>query len=219
MRQPFTNLKAAGSQWLAALGVLCRLVARSLRRNLIARAAVVLLIALALMESQVSVRAQDAVALDYQVKAAFLVNFPKYVDWPSATFSGTNTSITVAVFGDDNVANEFQNMIQSGLAIDGHPVILKRIKSDAEITGACQILFVANSERSRVSAILEKLKGSPVLLVGDSDNFLEQGGMINMVPKNRKVRLQINLGAAREASLKISSRLLVAADVVKGKEN
>ena len=210
MTQRFTNLKAAGSQWLAALGVLCRLVARSF---------VFLLVVVALLGSRALVSGQDAVALDYQVKAAFLVNFPKYVDWPTTAFSGTNTSITVAVFGDDNVANEFQNMIQSGLVIDGHPVILKRIKSDVEITGSCQILFVANSERSRVSAILEKLKGSPVLLVGDSDNFLEQGGMINMVPKNRKVRLQINLGAAREASLKISSRLLVAADVVKGKEN
>lgn len=178
-----------------------------------------LLIAVVLLGLCVSVKAQDEVALDYQVKAAFLVNFPKYVDWPSEAFPATNSAITVAVFGDENVANEFQNMIQSGLAIDGHPVVLKRIQNEADLTGKSQILYIANSERARVSAILQKLKGSPVLLVGDSDNFLEQGGMINMVPKNRKIRLQINLGAARQASLKISSRLLVAADVVKGKEN
>jgi hypothetical protein len=220
MTRPIDNFIAAGSRWLAAPGVLCRFVARSLTQVLCARAAMLLLIAVALDEATILANAQDEVALDYQVKAAFLVNFPKYVDWPSDAFSGTNASITVAVFGDDNVANEFQNMIQSGLAIDGHPVVLKRIKSEADITGGgFQILFIATSERARVSAVLEKLKGSPVLLVGESDNFLEQGGMINMVPKNRKIRLQINLGAARQASLKISSRLLVAADVVKGKEN
>lgn len=218
MTRSITNFTAAGSQWLAALGGLCRFAARSFKQVLFARVAM-LLIAVALAGLCVSANAQDEVALDYQVKAAFLVNFPKYVDWPSEAFSGTNSAITVAVFGDDNVANEFQNMIQSGLVIDSHPVVLKRIQSEADITGRSQILYIANSERARVSAILQKLKGSPVLLVGESDNFLEQGGMINMVPKNRKIRLQINLGAARQASLKISSRLLVAADVVKEKEN
>ena len=215
MTRPITNFVAAGSHWLATLGTLCRFVARSL----FIRLAMLLLVAAASAWLPVSANAQDAVPLDYQVKAAFLVNFPKYVDWPSDAFAGTNASITVAVFGDDNVANEFQNMIQSGLVIDGHPVVLKRIKSEADITGSSQILFIATSERARVSAILQKVKGSSVLLVGESDNFLDQGGMINMVPKNRKIRLQINLGAARQASLKISSRLLVAADVVKGKEN
>jgi hypothetical protein len=220
MTQPITNFLAAGSRWLAALGMLCRFAMRSLKGTLFGRAAVLLVISVAIAALPVSANAQDEVALDYQVKAAFLVNFPKYVDWPSDAFSGTNASITVAVFGDDNVANEFQNMIQRSLIIDGHPVVLKRIKNEADITsGGFQILFIATSERARISVILEKLKGSPVLLVGESDNFLEQGGMINMVPKNRKIRLQINLGAARQASLKISSRLLVAADVVKGKEN
>ena len=157
--------------------------------------------------------------MDYQVKAAFMVNFPKYIDWPAEAFPTTNSPITVGVFGDDNVAREFQGMIQSGLAIDGHPVVLTRIQGESELAGSFQILFIAISERARISTILEKLKGSPVLLVGESDNFLEQGGMVNLVPKNRKIRLQINLAAARQAHLKISSRLLVAADVVKGKEN
>src|SRR5215472_8774930 len=168
MTRSGTNFIAAVSRWLAAPGVLCRFVARSLKRVLFARAAILLLIAIALAGLPVSANAQDEVALDYQVKAAFLVNFPKYIDWPSDAFSGTNASITVAVFGDDNVANEFQNMIQSGLVIDGHPVVLKRIKSETDIAGGgFQILFIATSERARVSTVLEKLKGSPVLLVGE----------------------------------------------------
>jgi hypothetical protein len=181
---------------------------------------VLVLIAVALIELPVSASAQDAVAMDYQVKAAFMVNFPKYVDWPADAFASTNSPITVAVFGDENVAREFENMVQGGIVIEGHPVVLKRIQGESDLAGGgFQILFIATSERARISTILEKLKGSPVLLVGESDNFLEQGGMVNLVPKNRKIRLQINLAAARQAHLRISSRLLVAADVVKGKEN
>lgn len=156
--------------------------------------------------------------MDYQVKAAFLVNFPKYVDWPASGFANSNSPITVAVFGDDNVANEFQNMIHDGLVISGHPVVLKRIQNEAEITADCHILFIAASEQSRSAAILEKLKGSAVLTVGESANFLDQGGMVNLIPKNRKIRLQVNLTAASQAHLRISSRLLVAADFVKGKQ-
>jgi hypothetical protein len=185
---------------MAALGVLCRL-----------------LMALVFAGS-VPVNAQEPAPMDYQVKAAFLINFPKYLDWPDSAFPAANSPVTVAVFGDDDVANEFQNMIQSGLVVGGHPVMLKRIHSESEINGDCQILFIAASEKSRVSRIVEKLKGSPILTVGESDNFLEQGGMINLVPKNRKIRLQVNLTAAGGARLKISSRLLVAADVVKGKQ-
>lgn len=214
-----TNRKVAGSQWLAAPGVLCRFALRDLRRILLTSSAVLLLAGMVSGVLPIAASAQDDIAMDYQVKAAFMVNFPKYVDWPADAFASTNSPIKVAMFGDENVAREFEAMIQGGLVIDGHPVVLKRIQSEADLTGGCQILFIATSERARVSTILEKLKGSPVLLVGESDNFLEQGGMVNLVPKNRKIRLQINLAAARQAHLRISSRLLVAADVVKGKEN
>lgn len=157
--------------------------------------------------------------MDYQVKAAYLVNFPKYVDWPEKAFTSTNSPITVAVFGDDNIANEFQKMLDGGMEVGGHPLVLKRINSEADINTDCQIIYIAASERSRVPAILEKLNGAPALIVGESDTFLEQGGMINLVPKNRKIRFEVNLTAASQAHLRISSRLLMAADLVKGKQN
>lgn len=213
MTPHFNISRAADSQWLAAPGVLCRPEGRWWARLLL----LVVMIGLVLFGAP-SARAQDEKPMDYQVKAAFLVNFPKYVDWPAGGFAKPNSPITVAVFGDDNVANEFQNMIQAGLVISGHPVVLKRIHAEADITPDCQILFIAASEQSRAAAILDKLKGSAVLTVGESDNFLEQGGMVNLVPKNRKIRLQVNLTAAGQAHLRISSRLLVAADLVKGKQ-
>jgi hypothetical protein len=161
--------------------------------------------------------AADDAPLDFQVKAAFLVNFPKYVDWPSAVVAETNSPITVAIFGDDNVAGEFENMIQGGRTISGRPVRLKRITKEEQIGADCQIVFIASSERQRVPAILEKVKGTGILTVGENEDFLQQGGIVNLVHRDRKIRLQINLDAAREAHLKISTRLLVAADMVKGR--
>lgn len=216
MIQLLTNPPVKGSQWLATWRVLCRLIAGA-GRPVASAGLIGLMAVLALIQGAPRADAQDA-PMDYQVKAAFLVNFPKYLDWPTSAFAGSDSPITVAVFGDDNVANEFQNMIQNGLNIGGHPVALKRIRSETEINRDCQILFIAASERSRIPAIVEKLRGSAVLTVGESDDFLEEGGIINLVPKNRKIRLQINLAAAGQARLKISSRLLVAADVVKGKQ-
>ena len=160
--------------------------------------------------------AEDA-PLDFQVKAAFLVNFPKYVDWPSTVFAQTNSPITIAIFGDDNVADEFGNMIAGGRTVSGRPVVLKRITKEEQIGADCQILFIAYSERQRVPAILEKVRGTGILTVGDNEDFIDRGGIINLVHRDRKIRLQINLDAAGQTHLKISTRLLMVADSVKGK--
>jgi hypothetical protein len=170
-----------------------------------------------LMAVNPAVGAEDAAPLDYQVKAAFLINFPKYVDWPSSAFTEANSPITVAIFGDDNVAGALGDMIKGGRTVDGRPLVLKRIARPEEISADCHIVFIAKSERQRVSVILEKVKGAGILTVGESDDFLDRGGIINLVQRERKIRLQVNLTAAGQAGLKISSRLLVAADAVKGK--
>jgi hypothetical protein len=163
--------------------------------------------------------AEEAMPTDFQVKAAFLINFPKYVDWPANVFAETNSPITVAIFGDENVANEVQNMIGSGRTISGHPVMLKRITKEEEIDRDCHILFIGSAERQRIPSILEKIRDEKILTVSESDDFLEKNGIINLARQGRKIRLQVNLIAAGKAQLKISSRLLVAADVVKGRSN
>ena len=163
--------------------------------------------------------AEEQMPADFQVKAAFLINFPKYVDWPANAFAETNSPIVVAVFGDENVANEVQNMIGSGRTIGGHPLMLKRIAKEEEINRDCHILFIAASERQRIPSILEKIRGDKILTVSESDDFLDRDGIVNLARQGRKIRLQVNLIAASNAQLKISSRLLVAADVVKGKSN
>jgi len=196
-----------------------RFLSRVIRSGTAGRLAALLIFAVVLLAGKVPALAQDEAPMDYQVKAAFLVNFPKYVDWPATALPANNSPITVAIFGDDNVANEFEVMISEGKVVDGHPIVLKRITKEEEIGKDCQILFIGASEQHRTSAILERLKGSETLTVGESPDFLDKGGVINLVRQGRKVRLQVNLNAAKEAHLRISSRLLVVADVVKGASN
>lgn len=215
MTKFFNISRAAGGQWPAVFDMLRRVLVRPL-----AASVRVWLIIACVAIGAASANAQDEPkVMDYQVKAADLINFPKYVDWPEKAFASSNSPITIAVFGDNNVTEAFQTMLGGGTEIGGHPLLLKRINSEADITTNCQILYIAASERSRVPAILEKLGGSSVLTVGESDNFLEQGGMINFVPQNRRIRLQVNLTAASQAHLRISSRLLKVADLVKGKQS
>jgi uncharacterized protein DUF4154 len=196
-----------------------RFAASALRRVVrrAKRFAGALILGAGLLAGSTTTLAADDAPLDFQVKAAFLVNFPKYVDWPSTVLAETNSPITVAIFGDDNVAGEFSNMIKGGRTVSGRPVQLKRITKEEQIGADCHILFIAGAERLRIPAILEKVKGTGILTVGENEDFLEKGGIVNLVHRDRKIRLQINLDAARESQLKISTRLLIAADAVKGK--
>jgi len=150
-----------------------------------------------------------------QLKAAFLVNFPKYVEWAAETTAQTNGPIVVATWGETNLGDELRKMTQ-GKTINGRLVVFKILEENDNVAD-CHVLFIPDSARRRVPALLEKLKGSSVLTVGESDDFLEKGGMINLARRDRKVRLEINLVSSRQANLKISSKLLSVADVVKGK--
>lgn len=158
--------------------------------------------------------AEDAPPED-QVKAAFLVNFPKYVDWPTENFAETNSPIIVATLGETGLGDHVRKMI-AGRTVNGRPLVFKVI-AESEVARDFHILFIPDSVRRRLPAILEKLKDSQVLTVGETDDFLSRGGVINLTRRDQKVRLEVNLVAARQAGLKISSKLLSVADVVKGK--
>ncbi len=162
--------------------------------------------------------AQDAPPTESQVKAAFLVNFPKYVTWPAEVFAQSNSPITIAVLGDDAVASVVAEMIKDK-AVDGHPLVLKRAAGPEEIGADCLIVFVAAASRESAPAVLRKLRKTSVLTVGESDGFFDHGGIINLTHRGKKIRLEVSLTAARVARLKISSQLLSVADVVKGKPN
>jgi hypothetical protein len=145
------------------------------------------------------------------------LNFTKYVDWPSVSFAGTNTPIIIGLCGGDKFGDALKKAVE-GKTVSGRRIIIQPIEKDDD-SGKCHILFISDSDKKHLSVILDKIKALPVLTVGETDQFMEQGGVINFVKKEGKIRLAINLDAARQAKLEISSKLLNVADVVKGKSN
>jgi hypothetical protein len=143
---------------------------------------------------------------EYQVKAAFLFNFAKFVEWPSAAFDDPTSPIVIGILGDNPFHDDLANTIR-GKKIDEHPLVVKEVHSATETTN-CHILFISTSEKKRLPEILTGLKGASVLTVGEMDHFTEAGGMINFVLEKTKIRFQINSDAASTVRLKISSKLL-----------
>jgi len=158
---------------------------------------------------------QPAALPEHQVKAVFLLNFLKYVEWPGLPNTSTNSPLEIVHVGENAFGDDASSLVKSKI-IDGRTVVLTHSDAPADWKGG-RILFVSDSERRRLPEIVQAVKGMPVLTVGESEGFLERGGMINFVVKEKKVRLEINLVAAEAAGLKISSRLLAVADTVKRK--
>jgi len=159
--------------------------------------------------------AETPVLLENQVKALFLFNFAKYVDWPSQAFPSDNATIVIGLVGEGSFGDDFKQVI-AGKTINGRTVVVKRVAGEQEYK-SCHILFISASQKDHLAEILSAVKGSAILTVGETEQFLAQDGMINLRKKENKIRLEINLGAAQRANLKLSSKLLGVADVVLGK--
>lgn len=148
-----------------------------------------------------------AQALEYEVKAAFLLNFTKFIDWPPSAFASSDSPFAICVFGKDPFGRALDDIIQ-GEAVNNRGITVRRI-DQAPGPQTCQVVFFGISGKE-VPEILKSL-GSGVLSVADGDNFIREGGMIAFVIDNRRVRFDINQGAAEKAGLKLSSKLLTVA--------
>lgn len=153
-----------------------------------------------------SAGAQESQPSEYQIKAAFLFNFAKFVEWPPASFADENAPLVIGILGDNPFSGDLDRIIQNK-TINGHPLAIKQFHSPVEARN-CQMLFISASEKKRLTEIFEGLRGTSVLTVSETDSFTEAGGMINFIFENKKIRFQINDEAAKSARLKISSKLL-----------
>ena len=144
-------------------------------------------------------------ASEYDVKAAFLYNFTKFVEWPSWAFHDDRSTVRLCVLGEDPFGGSLQEIAEGEVA--GRRVTVLRARSMGAPAG-CQILFVSRSERARLPLILREVRDAPVLTVGDTRGFLEHGGIVNFVVEGSKVRFEISQEAAERAGIRISSRLL-----------
>lgn len=163
-----------------------------------------------LAEGRVHSQAPD----EYQMKAAFLYNFARFVEWPSETLKGENPILVVGIMGSDPFGTAVDESISSK-SLNGRQFMIKRLKWGQNLRD-CHILVICASERKRLSQILESLKGAGVLTVSELSDFCQQGGGIGLILEEKKVRFLINMDAAEQARLKISSKLLTLAKAVLG---
>jgi YfiR/HmsC-like len=160
-----------------------------------------------------SVFPQTEQAPEYQIKAAFLYNFAKFVEWPPAVSPGANDPMEICVIGEDPFGNTLNQSIE-GKTVSGHKLMIRRLKPAQDMKG-CQVAFISSSEKNHLPSLLESLNGGGVLTVGETEGFAALGGVINFTMENDKVHFEINLDAAGRAGLKISSKLLLLARIVK----
>lgn len=151
-------------------------------------------------------RAQDSPPSEYRLKAAFLFNFAKFVEWRPEAFADAKSPFIIGVLGDNPFGSELEQTV-AGKKINDHPITILPFRAAADATN-CHILFISTSEKQRLPQIFESLRGASVLTVSETAHFTEAGGMINFVPEGNKIRFQINDDAAKAARLKISSKLL-----------
>jgi len=151
--------------------------------------------------------AQNSTPTEYQIKAAFIYNFARFTDWPGRAFADANSPMVIGVLGQ-NVFGDDLALTINGKVIKGHPLQFKQFGSLDEATG-CQVLFISASEKSHFSKIIGRLQDASILTVSEkTDDFISDGGMINLIIMSNKVRFQINNDAAKKAGLTISSKLL-----------
>ena len=170
-----------------------------------------------LLGGQLDARAQADVSKEYQIKAVFLFNFTQFVNWPPSDFINTNQSFCIGVLGDDPFGSFLDETVQ-GEKVNGHPLIIQHYHNVADIKN-CQLLFISRSESKQLDQTLATLKGKSVLTVSDMDDFAQNGGIIGFVTEEDKIHFRINLDAAKNANLTISSQLLQLAEIVKPGEN
>jgi hypothetical protein len=149
---------------------------------------------------------------EYQLKAAFLFNFAKFIDWPPGTFATAASPFTICILGQDPFGHDLDDLLRYKTIVY-RSIVVRRCQSDSDAR-ACQILFISRSESRRISEILQGLRGANVLVVGESQGFAAGGGAIEFVLQENHVLFRINPDAASRAGLTISSKLLALATIV-----
>ena len=148
---------------------------------------------------------------EYQVKAAFLFNFAKFVEWPESSFADARAPIVLGIVGDNPFGDDLDRIV-TGQMVKGRTIHISKYRSGDDLR-ACHILFISESEHARVPQILASLQGASVLTVSDIDGFAKGGGVMQLILEEDRVRFAVNLDSATRAKLKINSKLLALAQV------
>ncbi len=150
--------------------------------------------------------AQGQTAGEYQVKAAFMFNLAKFVDWPAAAFESPSQPIVFCVLGQTPLSGPLEEAL-AGKVVGQRPLLFRQL-SDSSHAGDCKVLFLSLPDKKRLRQALDQLKSLHVLTVGEAEDFTDEGGIARFLLDAGRVRLEFNLDAADDAKLHISSKLL-----------
>jgi hypothetical protein len=150
---------------------------------------------------------------EYQMKAAYVYNLAKFVEWPSEAFKTASDPLTICVLGQSPILVTLNEAV-NGEMIDERKLFVRQI-SEVQQASNCHILFIGSSDRKYLQTVLRELKTPGVLTLGESAGFADEGGVVNFRLEGNKVRIEINLNAAGQQKLRISPKLLSLAQIVK----
>jgi hypothetical protein len=153
------------------------------------------------------------ISREYNIKAVFLYNFTKFVEWPSNAFSNAEAPFVIGILGDDPFGPSLNEAV-AGEKVKGHPIIVQQYQNVNDIKN-CHVLFISNNEDGKLGEILSTLPNKNILTVSDIPGFTTTGGIISFMTKENKIKLQINLSVAKATDLNISSKLLQVADIIR----
>jgi hypothetical protein len=151
---------------------------------------------------------------EYQVKAVFLFNFAQFVQWPARAFPDPASPFVIGILGKDPFGPELESVVR-GETVDNRPLVIERYRTIGELHN-CNILFIGRTEMGELPHVLEVLRGRSILTVTDAQDGDPSGVMIQLVNRSNRIRLRIDVGAARAGNLVISSKLLRPAEIVGG---
>jgi hypothetical protein len=171
-----------------------------------------LLLALAVW-APVHAQPDGLVPKEYQIKAAFLFNIPKFVEWPTTSFATASDPIVIGIFGNSPFGDQLEIIVKDR-KINGRGIVVKHI-TKIEDAKTLHLLFLSAVDDKQFAAIKAVIQNSPVLTVGESTEFADAGGAVNFVLVGDKVRFEINMATAELAGLKISSQLQKLATTIR----
>lgn len=150
---------------------------------------------------------------EYEIKAVFLYNFARFVEWPTNAFATTNAPLVIGVLGQDPFGSYLDKTVEHE-TVNDRPLVVRRYERVEEVRD-CHILFISSSEKGRLQQTLTGLQHRGILTVGEMEGFASQGGVLRFLTEDNKIKLRINLAAARTEHLTISSQLLKLAEIVR----
>ncbi len=148
-----------------------------------------------------------------QVKAAYLFNFTRFVEWPTNSFAEAETPLIIGILGDDPFREALEKTVR-GEKVKGHPLAVRSSRKIEDLK-SCHVIFVDKTQKPQMQQILATLRDCPVLTVGEIDGFAQRGGIINMIKQEKRIGFEINNEAARRQGIKIGSQLTELGTCVK----